>query len=213
MQHDYYSDFENKIPANSRISKVLSNIADVESFSKDSSITDCNVLCLVKGDRSVLNRLISLMPNLLWCHCCLAGLDSLMCPALVESKAVVTNAKGVYSDSLAEYVMAAILHFNKNIPLLQQQQKEHVWNRFTMNQLQGKTLGVIGYGNIGQRCATYAKAFGMRVVGVRRDPRLSENDPVADKVWDGSALCDRMMGLGSVWGIDVRDGRDPTADG
>ena len=182
VQHDYHSNFSNKLPSNAKISKIITNSSDIDIFTKDSLIADCNVLCLVKGDRKVLNNLISAMPRLMWCHCCLAGLDSLMCPALVESKAVVTNAKGVYSDSLAEYVMAAILYFNKNIPLLLQQQKEHKWNRFSMNQLYGKTLGVIGYGNIGQRCASYAKSFGMNIIGIRRNSQLSKDDPLVDKV-------------------------------
>ena len=50
-----------------------------------------------------------------------------------------------------------------------------------MDVVAGKTLGIVGYGHIGQMCAKYAKGMGMRVVGLRRDPTKADPLGLADK--------------------------------
>jgi phosphoglycerate dehydrogenase-like enzyme len=52
-----------------------------------------------------------------------------------------------------------------------------------MPELRGKTMGVVGYGDIGRSCAKLATVYGMRVVGLRRRPFLSKTDPLLDIVW------------------------------
>lgn len=49
-------------------------------------------------------------------------------------------------------------------------------------QVQGATLGIIGYGDIGQAAAIKAKAMGMKIVAQRRRPELSSGDGIADEV-------------------------------
>lgn len=58
----------------------------------------------------------------------------------------------------------------------------------TFRQIKDKTLGVIGYGDIGQAAARKAKAMGMKIIGQRRRPELSEGDGIADELMgDGQA--------------------------
>ncbi len=112
-----------------------------------------------------------------------AGVDHLLCPEIVDNDEIVlTNAKGIYSGYLAEYVIAAIMHFAKGIPRLMAQQRESNWDKFKVTEIRGKTMGIIGYGNIGLACAKLAKAFGMRVIALRRTPSNSNNDPFVDQV-------------------------------
>ena len=80
----------------------------------------------------------------------------------------VTNGKGAFSSSLAEYVIAAIMHFTKQIPRCLTNQKEKRWDPFVMDVVQGKTVGFVGYGHIAQQTAVLCKALGMRIIACRR---------------------------------------------
>ena len=62
------------------------------------------------------------------------------------------------------------------------QKKARVWDRYSVLELRHKTLGVIGYGDIGRACAKLAHVYGMRVVALRRNPDLCQGDPLCDKV-------------------------------
>lgn len=129
------------------------------------------------------------MPFLTWIHSTFAGVDHLLCPEIVDNKdIVVTNAKGVFSGSLAEYVIQACMYFAKDIPRLIKQQQEKKWDKFMVTELKGRTMGVVGYGDIGRACAKLAKAFGMKVIGLRRNPSLSEHDRLVDEVMSNFLL-------------------------
>jgi phosphoglycerate dehydrogenase-like enzyme len=56
----------------------------------------------------------------------------------------MTNAKGQFSSSLAEYVMMACSYFAKDIPRLLRQKREKVWHDFDIMELRGKTMGIVG---------------------------------------------------------------------
>jgi len=87
------------------------------------------------------------MPFLEWVHSITAGVDHILCPAISENdELILTNAKGVFSSSLAEYVMTACSYFAKDIPRLMKQKTENVWEKFCVTELRNKTMGIIGYG-------------------------------------------------------------------
>ena len=58
------------------------------------------------------------------------------------------NAKGQFSITLAECALFACSYFAKNFPQLMRQQKEHNWEKYDMEELHGKTMGIVGYGDI-----------------------------------------------------------------
>jgi phosphoglycerate dehydrogenase-like enzyme len=123
------------------------------------------------------------MPFLTWIHSITAGVDHLLCPQILENDEIIlTNAKGIFNESLAEYCITAMLYFAKDIPRLLSNQKQAVWDKYKVSEIRGKTLGIIGYGNIGQSCAKLAKTFGMRIIGLRKNPHYSTNDPFVDQV-------------------------------
>ena len=76
-----------------------------------------------------------------------------------------TTAAGVHSKPLAEFVLWAMLAFTKNYPLARQQQRQHVWRRFHNDDLEGKTLAVVGLGSIGTEVAKLAQRLNLRVIG------------------------------------------------
>ena len=141
------------------------------------------MLLNVTGTSETLGPIIKELPYLSWIHSVTAGLDHMLCPEIADDpNLILTNAKGIYSSSLAEYVMAACSYFAKDFPRLMQQRKEKKWERYCVGELRGKTMGIIGYGDIGRACAVLAKAYGMEVYGLRRNPELSAQDEYIDRV-------------------------------
>jgi len=89
---------------------------------------------------------------------------------IVESPIVVSNAAGIHSVPLAEFVVFSMLYFAKNWPRMAAEQRAHHWERCAIETLSGKTLGIIGLGNVGRTAARLARPFGMRTIGLRRSP-------------------------------------------
>ena len=87
-----------------------------------------------------------------WVHSFPAGVDGLSrflsSEALQSRKVPVTNGKGAFSSSLAEYVIASIMHFTKQVPRCLTNQREKKWDPFVMDVVAGKTVGFVGYGHI-----------------------------------------------------------------
>jgi phosphoglycerate dehydrogenase-like enzyme len=120
--------------------------------------------------------------NARWVHSRWAGIEGLLFPALVESEAVLTNGRGSFADSLGEFVIAAVLFFAKDLRRMRRSQAQGRWDPFDPEWVRGKTLGIIGYGEIGRAAAQRARAFGMKVIGVRRRPEQSAGDALVDEV-------------------------------
>ena len=67
--------------------------------------------------------------RLKWVHFSGVGMESLLFPELVESNVLLTNARGYYSNSLAEFALAAMFYFAKDFPRLQQNKLSRGWDR------------------------------------------------------------------------------------
>jgi phosphoglycerate dehydrogenase-like enzyme len=127
-------------------------------------------------------------PNLKWVHSLSVGVENSLFPELIASPVPLTNARGVYSRSLAEFVICGALFFDKKIGDMRRQQQEGRWVNMDVEELFGKTMGIVSYGNIGEHCAELARAFGMKVLAMRRRPELSANDRRVDKVYGQDGL-------------------------
>jgi phosphoglycerate dehydrogenase-like enzyme len=125
-----------------------------------------------------------------WVHSLSAGVEKLLFPALIESPVPVTNAKGVFKRSLAEFAVLGMLYFYKRVRRMVDSQRTHKWDDFRVGWLPGKVMGVVGYGEIGRECALLAKALGMKVYAARRKPQLSESDPIVDRVYSADQIND-----------------------
>ena len=142
--------------------------------------------------RATVAPVLALASDVGWIHCRSAGLDSLMFPALVEARAVLTNGRGVFSLSLAEFVIASLLYFSRDFPRLLRNQRRGVWEVFEPLDLAGRTLGIVGYGDIGQATAERAHRMGMKVIALRRRPALSSADPWVSETLPASELVPLM---------------------
>ena len=70
--------------------------------------------------------------------------------------------------------MASVLFFSKDVARLIRNQQSGEWQQFDSEVVRGKVMGIVGYGETGRACAELARAFGMRVLGLRRHPSFLE---------------------------------------
>lgn len=88
------------------------------------------------------------------------------------ARVTVTNAAGVASDMMAEYVLGGFLHFTLDVPGLQADKAARHWDATrTVRPLAGQTLLIVGLGHTGRSLAVRARALGMTVIGTRARPR------------------------------------------
>ncbi|RLF02580.1 MAG: hypothetical protein DRK00_09840 [Thermoprotei archaeon] len=107
-----------------------------------------------------------------------AGVESFNFELLRERGILLASAKGCNALEVAEHALALMLALAKRIVVMDRRLKEDVWTPWTTEtmvaELEGKTVGIIGYGNIGRSLARLCKCLGMRVLGVRRRPHPDE---------------------------------------
>jgi phosphoglycerate dehydrogenase-like enzyme len=144
------------------------------------------------GDRGLLRDICTLAPEVRWLHYMWAGLDGMLFPELLERGIEVTNGRGVYSEALGEFAIAAMLYFAKDIPRMLRGKQEHKWDPFEMDWISGRTVGIVGYGEIGRAVARRAAALGMNVLAIRRRPELAKEDPSLKAVYGQHDLA-RML--------------------
>jgi phosphoglycerate dehydrogenase-like enzyme len=108
-------------------------------------------------------------PRLKWVHSWAAGADNDLFPEMLESPVVLTSSAGNGAIPLAEHSLLLMLMLNRDVPRWMRAQAERKWERFTHPELNGLTVGIFGLGNSGSDLALKAKAFHMRVLGLRRN--------------------------------------------
>ena len=89
---------------------------------------------------------------------------------LDRSDVLVTTARGVHAGPLAEFVFMALLAYFRGLRFLEEEQKARRWTRYCGQEVAGRTLAVIGAGDLARGCAKVARALDMRVLAVARDP-------------------------------------------
>jgi D-3-phosphoglycerate dehydrogenase / 2-oxoglutarate reductase len=95
-----------------------------------------------------------------------AGLDNLDLPYLKEKNIQVIHASEGNRDAVGEYTVGALLSLLRNIPRADRQVRERVWDREGNRgeEIMGKTVGIIGYGNMGQAVARRLSGFGCKIL-------------------------------------------------
>ena len=132
----------------------------------DGDLSDVEVLLRGPLPTLVFDRLLSRCPRLRWVHSATAGVERVLTPAAVERRLLITNARGVFSEPIAQYVLMMILAVSRRLPQLLELQRERTWQPLEANELADITVGVIGLGSIGRRVEELASAFGATVIGV-----------------------------------------------
>ncbi|MFK4110722.1 D-2-hydroxyacid dehydrogenase [Streptomyces sp. NPDC002176] len=138
-----------------------------------------------------------------WVHTASAGVDHLLCPELTASDTVVTNARGVFDQPMAEYVAALVLAAAKDLPRTVDLQRDRVWRHRETRRVAGTRACVVGSGPIGRAIAATLKALGVTPALVGRVPRTGVHGPAdldrliarADWVIAAAPLTDQTRGM------------------
>ena len=130
-----------------------------------------DVLFAWRANRDLLPAAWGSAGALKWIQSASTGVDGLLFPELVESYVVVTNARGVFDDAIAEYVLGLVLLFAKDLAGVLDRQHRHEWRHGDTETLEAKRLLVVGAGPIGRAVGRVGRSFHMLVRGVGRTVR------------------------------------------
>ena len=139
------------------------------------------------GSKGLLRDVFTRCKDVRWVHSRSAGLDKVLFPELVASDVPLTNGSGVFSLSLAEFSLAAILFFAKDFRRMIRNQVAGVWEQFDVEEIAGQTVGIVGYGDIGRAVATRVHAMGMHVLAIKRHAPATA-DTIVDRFYPPEAL-------------------------
>lgn len=126
--------------------------------------------------------------KLRWVHSSAVAVGTLPLRELAARGVTVTNSRGIQSPAIAEHAIGCLLAIAKRLPLIIRSQDQRRWvqNDLVGNAMpwlvQGRSMGIVGLGTIGQAVAIRAAALGMRVVGVRRRQAQDMPEGVAEVV-------------------------------
>jgi phosphoglycerate dehydrogenase-like enzyme len=135
------------------------------------------------GTAALLRQVLPLCPRVRWVHTRSAGLDDVLFPELAEMPLVLTNGNGVFSDSLGEFALAAILFFAKGFRRLVRSQEAGAWDQFEVHDIAGQTAGIVGYGSIGRAVAARLRPLGMKLLALRRGGPEAQPDAWVERVY------------------------------
>jgi phosphoglycerate dehydrogenase-like enzyme len=133
-----------------------------------STAENAEVIFNWSGSLALLRDVFLMSPHLRWIHSRSAGLEHTLFPELIESNVILTNGSGVFSPSLGEFALAAILYFAKDFRRMIRSQQAGIWEQFDVNMVSGRTLGIVGYGSIGRAVAVRARTLEMKILGLKR---------------------------------------------
>jgi phosphoglycerate dehydrogenase-like enzyme len=136
----------------------------------DSPLDDVEVLLRGPMPTVTFDRLLARCSKLCWVHSATAGVERVLTADAGERGLTITNARGVFSEPIAEYTMMMILSVVRRLPELIELQRERTWQPLPARELRQVTIGVVGLGSIGRNVARLALSFGARVIGTRKEP-------------------------------------------
>lgn len=140
----------------------------------------------IVGNGIFLSHPIEKFVNLKYIQLTSAGFDRVPMDYVREHGIEIHNAKGVYSVPMAEFAVAGVMELYKKMRFFYENQKEHNWEKHRgLIELFGKTVVIVGCGDVGIECAKRFRAFGCTVIGVNRTVRKNE-------------VCDRIVPLSDI---------------
>ncbi|HEV7817086.1 MAG TPA: D-isomer specific 2-hydroxyacid dehydrogenase family protein [Janthinobacterium sp.] len=188
------SQFEPKVNA-VLAQKAGARVLDLPPGAPAGQAGDADVLFVLpppKGLAPVLSAPPGWPARVRWIQLASVGIDYY--PPWLFRGPVVTSARGTASDAIAEYALAAIFSAAKNIPAIWLNDAG-AWRRQSLGLVKGSTLGLFGFGSIGQALARRALALGMRVLALRRSAAPFDVDGVeaVASLAELMARCDHLV--------------------
>lgn len=146
---------------------IKNKFKNVEFVSDVDNSYDCDVL--VVEPSYIQEENIKKYNNLKWVQSYRAGFDNSDLNSLRKRNIVFTNAKDVYSISIAEDVLTKILVMNRDVKTYLKNMEEGLWKpKFIAPEIYKSTIGIIGTGSIAKEIAKRIKSFDTHIIGFRR---------------------------------------------
>ena len=155
---------------------------DCDTFEERIATADA-LVCWTIDTKNLAQR----APRLRWIHATGAGVEHFAPFDWLPEGTTFTNNVGVHGDRANEYAIMSVLMLNNRLPEMFTNQRAARWEQTFNTGIAGKTLLVVGVGNVGGGVATWAKRFGMTVLGVRR---TRKDHPAVDKMYGPDAIPD-----------------------
>ena len=149
------------------------------------------------GSGNAFRRVLQAASKVRWVHTSSAGVDDLLGPDVLERDFIFTCGKGEsVANLLAEHALALLLALTRGVVIAARLDAWHPEAfRGGLKEVRGLTMGIVGFGAVGQALATRALAFGMRVLGIKAHPG---NPPEGvEAVW-GPDMLPNLLGQSDV---------------
>lgn len=137
-------------------------------------VKEAEVLLFAGLQKPELSGLLKAAGGIRWLHTGSAGFDWVRVPEVEEQGITVTRSAEVMSIPMAEFALAAMLAHAKNLFTLRDAQERRAWEPPLHSELRGRNLLIVGAGAIGRHIAEPARAFGMKITGIKRTPEPVE---------------------------------------
>ncbi len=155
---DYVEEIKKRVPDLKIISSHLLHEYDEEI---EHDVSEVDIILSF----SALGKSQPKMKHLKWFQSLAAGVNHIVAAGVLTPDVILCSAAGVAGIGLSEYVLTMMLAFMKKFPMLLNNQRERKWSQWCSGELHGKTLGILGLGNLGRPIARSAKlGFDMNVV-------------------------------------------------
>ncbi|MDQ3044049.1 MAG: D-2-hydroxyacid dehydrogenase, partial [Chloroflexota bacterium] len=167
----------------------LPDLEIVQATTRDEALSLAGDVDVIYGLPTA--ELVAAAPRLRWVQSSSAGVEYVAnIPALVASEVIITNTRGAHGPSIGEHTFALLLAMTRELPTCLDQQRRHLWDRpflyRTAREIQGLTMGIIGFGAIGRGVAERAVGFGLSLIAL--DLHTVDGSPFVDEILPASRL-------------------------
>ena len=205
---DALAQLQSMLPEDWRLLNInapVSSVGDGSGSSEEAlaAVADAEVYAGFGFPRALYRAATANGAKLRWIHTGAAGVGALLYPELVSADVVITNSAGIHARPMAETVIAMALHFARGFDFAVRSQTLAKWDqsafesvRSRVVELDGLTMGILGFGGVGREVARRARALGMRVIAARRN--ADRTSPDAEIVAGNAPGIERVLRVADV---------------
>ena len=148
---------------------TLNVLTAVDLPAADDRIAEAEVIVAV--DHTFTDDRLERAAKLKWIHTMTTGTNAILGSRALRPAVVVTSTRGIHGPQMSEMALMYMLNLARDYPRMLDNQRRHIWKRWTQTRLHGKTVAILGLGLTAEALAPRCKAFGMTVLGITRTPR------------------------------------------
>ena len=135
------------------------------------------------------DRVLQEAPGLRWIQVLGSGVDGIVNLPSLRPEVIVTSGHGVQAAPVSEAALSLMLALSREMPRMIANQAARRWERWPSQLLEGRTLGILGVGQIAESLARKARALGLRVIGVSSGVRELDD---FDRIYPREALSEAV---------------------